>query len=327
MSEHESSDPIALGPEPPRLGRQRGLGLSALAERWLKHRTDLEPETHRTYRRIVRRFVVWAGARRSPARFTRANAADYRAHLGLPGANGRVLSEPSVCLHVRVLKAFWGAIVDQDLAEINPFGKVRSNAPRSAKAWREVSDSELAAIMAARPDYATMFALARWAGLRCGECLRLEWGDIDRNAKVIRIRPDQSRGGRITSKQRPREVPIRPQLMMVLEPRWAESGLVCPVPAADKSLGRTLQKILVAAGVVYDKPMHTLRKCCETEWLLIAPVMDVVSWMGHSPQVAAEFYHRTSRAAMTAVTKTQHAQPAENTPTIAEVESSCPGTP
>jgi hypothetical protein len=53
----------------------------------------------------------------------------------------------------------------------------------------------------------------------------------------------------------------------------------------------------------WDRPFHTLRKCCGTDWgELGIPLADIAAWMGNSPAVAARLYLRTTPTTWSRIT-------------------------
>ena len=231
------------------------------------------------------------------SRITPEMAAGWRAWLGsLDGE--RTLAEASVCLHVRNARTIVGAAVGLGLLESNPFARLKgSSSARGDKAY--VSDADASAMIEACPNGAwrRLIGLCRYAGLRRGEALRLEWDDV--TATEIRVRPEGEEG----TKQRFRRVPVSPRLAEIL---GSERDGVLVAGVGDYNLDRTLcgylqtngkryHGILQRAGLeAYPRPFHSLRSSCETDWLRQYPVMDVCKWLGHSPEVAMKHYHETT---------------------------------
>jgi len=59
---------------------------------------------------------------------------------------------------------------------------------------------------------------------------------------------------------------------------------------------RDLHDLCRKAGVdCWSQPWHSLRKSFESDLFAAGyPILDVCSWLGHSPAVAARHYHRTT---------------------------------
>lgn len=112
------------------------------------------------------------------------------------------------------------------------------------KTWAEV-DQLYAALVEKAPAVAIYYVLGARAGLRPGECLGLRWGDVDLDARTIRI-VRQVRSGKEgpTKSGKPREVPIGATLAAELA-AWrdrnapiAAGALVCPPPHRVRKNGK-----------------------------------------------------------------------------------------
>lgn len=211
------------------------------------------------------------------------------------------LSDQSVCRHVRDAKAIWSLAVSLKILDSNPFSALRGTPAKLEHDWPDVTRDDLQRILAACPSkpWRNLFALCRLAGLRLGEALRATYEDIDAEERTIRVHARREGGvRRETTKQRARTVPIEPGLWAII---GDGSGLIAPVPL--RNIHRDALVIVARAGLpAYRKPFHSLRKNLETEWMDVHPPMTVCQWLGHSPQVAADHYVRTSRTVMAAVT-------------------------
>lgn len=228
---------------------------------------------------------------------TRMDAKEWRGKLA-----EKKLAAGTIAMHIRNAKVLFETAVELDLIDANPFDREVGTAPRVAKNWAEITDADLGKILDACPDdeWRRLFALCRWAGLRIGEVQRLAWDDIRWDAHELAVVPPGSE----TTKKRYRTVPIRPELYrMLTDGHWhGGSGLVADV--GKYNIDRTARAIIKRAGLApYSKPFHTLRKCCETEWMARCPVLDVASWLGHSPTVAAAHYTRPTAESVARVTK------------------------
>jgi integrase len=280
----------------PTLGRWR--------DAYFEQRDDLSDLTQALHSQTIRYLIDYAGEGMRLDRFTRTMAVEWRKHMGTK------VGPATVAKHVRNCKVFFGWAQRQDLITTNPFDRISGTAPKVAHDWKEITNADTEAMIehASSSQWRCIIALCRWAGLRRGEALRLSWGDIDFAAGVLRVLPESRGGSRtISTKQGPpRSVPIRPSLLAVLRAAYeaAEEGSRGPCEMIGiGNLDRDAEKLAIRSGVgAYSKPFHTLRKCCESEWMRDYPAMDVCKWMGHSAQVAAEHYHRPSEASMARVT-------------------------
>lgn len=228
-------------------------------------------------------------------RINRVSAAAWAAGLGL-GAQSR-------CLHVRNAKVIFQRAVDLDLLNANPFDRENGTPPQVTKEWADITNDQMLRLLSACPNigWVHLFSLCRWAGLRRGEALRVRWGDIDWSTHILTVRADAT-----TTKARRRTVPLVPDLFAMLEAgfRSACDGSDGPTDGVSQNnLVREANAIIARAGLPpYEKPFHTLRKCCETAWAAEHPILDVAAWLGHSPTVAAKHYVRTTPETIAKVT-------------------------
>ncbi len=297
---------------------------------------EIAPRTILLHRDTFRYLVAKFGAGRRLDQITPADADDWTVWLrrqpvkpgrGAPNPK-RCLSEGTVRSHVRRAKVIFKRAAKRRHISENPFAEIKGTAPRKVKDWYVVSREQLEDILRCcpTPGWRALLALCRLAGLRRGEALRLEWKDINWERRTIQVLPqaDEETGERVeTTKQAYRQVPIEPRLYEILrECHEAAPGpecmdyepRVCPIKGAI-NIDRALLEITAAAGVPkYSKPFHALRKALESEWLEVHPVMDVCTWLGHSPLVAAEFYHRTTPASIARVTTPPGPRPGHSDP-------------
>mgnify|MGYP000016123043 CR=1 FL=1 len=225
-----------------------------------------------------------------------AEAANFRLFL-----EARRISTATVRKHVRNCKTIW-QWANRGTRRDNPWRFEASAVPKIAKDWAVISPAALERIVHQCPDTAegrqcrAIFALCRLAGLRAGEAIRLLWSDIDYAAGILAVRPESVAGQAREegTKQRYRQVPMSPRLVEVLRGGDRErDGPCCDLPGDYGTLHRRLKPMIKAAGLPeYAKPLHTLRKNLETEWLRAFRVPLVCAWLGNSPAVAAEFYCR-----------------------------------
>lgn len=213
---------------------------------------------------------------------------------------GIPLTEQTVRKHIRNAKSLFHAAHDRDLIPINPFDREASSVLEVDQDWRYVSLEEFERMIDATPshDRRALLALLRLAGLRRGEALRLRWSDLDWNTRRLTVTNTE---GVRTTKKRARVVPMTPRLHEILLAAFeaAEDGADLVAPVNDGNLIRTVEGIIRRAGLTpWPKPLHTLRKNCETDWLAEYPIMDVCKWLGHAPGVAFKHYHQTREETM-----------------------------
>lgn len=292
----------ARGGKAPTLGQWRDKYLSLRRDELSDGTTYLHTLT---FRYLVERFGE--GARLD--KISRLAAAEWAAELGL--------QEQSRCLHVRNAKVLFSWAVDAGLLAANPFARVNGTPAAMDKAWAHIGDAEMSKILAACPNDAwrRLFALCRWAGLRRGEAMRLSWGDVNFEAHTLTVRADKE-----TTKARTRTVPLVPRLYSMLLSGHNEAGTDSSGPTDGvhgHNISHLADGIVAKAGLAeYAKPLHTLRKNCETEWMQNHPVLDVAAWLGHSPAVAAKHYVRPTAASIEKLTESGTKLARNPTPTV-----------
>jgi integrase len=231
------------------------------------------------------------------AKIERMHAAEFRSSLS------KRVKESTVCGIVARVKVIFSHAVDMEIIEANPFERLVSTNGDIDKQWAQIDHATLAKIIEACPNDAwrMAFALARWAGLRINEIRSLQWSNINWDTRIITIQ----HAGRITTKKRTRTCPIRPELFEMLAEHFerADAGELGPAMIPVNNVYKIVPGILENAGCAgYSKPFHTLRKNCESEWAAKFPILDVTSWLGNSPTVAAKHYVRSTEETLAGVT-------------------------
>lgn len=187
----------------------------------------------------------------------------------------------------------------------NPFAAIAVRRVSKSLFVRPIDAAEFAAILNACPDphWRCLFALCRWCGLRAGEAQRVRWVDLDMNKGTVRINtPDaENEELTITTKRRPRVVPLRQELRAELAA--CDRNDDGPCVAMGNNPARKAAAIVVRAGVLpYGEPLQSLRKMCVSEWQEKYPALAVAHWCGHSAQVALRHYYAPTDALVAEVT-------------------------
>jgi len=133
--------------------------------------------------------------------------------------------------------------------------RLRENPPRQGF----MEHSEYLAIRAQLPSaYRDLLDFGYLSGWRRGEILTLEWRDVDRNGRVVRLRPEVSktREGRVLVLSAP--------LQAVIERRWHARAIGCPLvfhePATSlQGFKNAWERACKAAGCA-GKLFHDLRR-------------------------------------------------------------------
>jgi len=205
------------------------------------------------------------------------------------------MADATVRRRVGKAKQFFSEAVERGLIDANPFAKLVSNSTANTKrqffvpaAWIEKC------IALADPNWRTILALVRYAGLRCpSELLRLKWCDVNLPESRMTIHASKtehhSTGGI-------RVCPIFPELRPFLESAWdaAPEGAIYVVDryrGNSVNLRTQFERLIKQAGLVpWPKLFQNLRASRETELMAIDPAKDVASWLGNSVPVAMAHY-------------------------------------
>lgn len=221
-----------------------------------------------------------------------------------PGRKGSKLSSATVSRYLRDAHCIFEAAKSEHVIAVNPFANIARGDGTADEDWQVVTMAQLESILEACPDagWRCLFALCRLAGTRSGqrggEALDLTWADVNWADRIINV-TDQKTG-------RKRITPIQPRLYEILREAYEQApekqAAVCPINRGN--LQRDAAAIIKKAGLeVYAKPLHTLRKNLENEWLNVEPLPTVCKWLGNSPAVAMKHYHKGNWAeAMARVT-------------------------
>lgn len=141
-------------------------------------------------------------------------------------------------------------------------------------------------------------SLALFAGLRRGELLGLQWGDVDLSGEVIHVRRSRVRSSHKlqtqTTKSRTsvRDVPISPELLPILRAEYRLSPSAWVLPCAPETLARRWKRVQADAGLSAGYRLHDLRHTYGTRLILAGCNVRVVQYcLGHSSlEVTARIY-------------------------------------
>jgi integrase len=303
--EVENSTNVRLGNKSPRL--------SEFLERYLAARTDLAEKSLAIQDLVIRRLKLFFSHDPRMDAVTTAHANDFKQWCVTHkfGDSEYKLSNSTVFRHIVVARQIFGVALDEDLIGKNPFAKVKAPAVVVDKDWEYIDDATLAQILDACPNepMRMLFRLARWAGLRQQEAVKLGWDRVDWDRRQLTVMPPE---GKRTTKAKQRTTPIQAKLYDALLAWFEGCPKGTPGPCSgvpDNNLYRQVDGILKRAGVPrYADPFHTLRRNLASDWVEVYPLLDVASWTGHSPQVLATFYHKTKAEMVQKVTGTNLAQ-------------------
>ncbi len=270
--------------------RRRVTTLAAFVDDYIAGRIDVKPGTLTVYGHTRRCLVDHLGASRPLRTITPGDADAFRLFLIAAG-----LRENTTRRRCGIARQFFNAAIRKRLIDSNPFAglpsQVRGNSQRSYM----VTLDEAEKVLAACPDaeWRLIFALARFAGLRCpSEILGLRWCDVDwdRQRFLVHSPKTEHHEGKAE-----RWVPIFSRLLPYMREAFeqAEPGAVHAVTRYrhNNNLRTQLQRIIRRAGLTpWPKLFQNLRSTCQTELEDYLPFKAVCEWLGNSERVAQEHY-------------------------------------
>lgn len=260
------------------------MSLADYLDNYIASRVDCKPTTITNFKQTKRLLVEHFGAKCSLRSITAADADRWRRWL-----IARPLAQASVSKHVKRTKTMFGEAVRGRILRESPFADQRggkeSNKSRHHFVTRRVAD----AVLAACPDHdwRLIFALPRYAGLRCpSEVTALKWSDVLWAENKLRIN---------STKTGLRFCPIFPELRPILDAAYhaAPDNATFCIQRYRKTanLGTQLKRLINNAGYKsWPKLFVNLRSTRRTELQEAFPSHVVDEWLGHSTKTAEEHY-------------------------------------
>ncbi len=186
--------------------------------------------------------------------------------------------------------------VDWKYLQTNVFRQVKKPKPPESKPIF-FSISEFAKIMKAlkKKREANVVAVSFYAGLRLGECLALEWTDVDFATKLLAV---ENKSHHTTKSKRRRVVPIPVVLVDILRRLYKKRDHDCPLifncngsKLSDERVSRVVKKAVSAAKLNPELHFHSLRHGYATTLLTYGvPIYSVSKLLGHSSVKTTEIY-------------------------------------
>ncbi len=270
-------------PVNPRGHTDAGRLLGAFLDAYISGRSDVMDSTTVNYKQSRRLLVEYFGESKLIQQITPADAERWRLWLM------KRCAAATVCKHIKRAKTMFAHAVDDRLLSASPFVKVKAGDDVNPERLRFIDRAMSERILAACPDvdWRSIFALARFCGLRCpSEVLGLRWSDVDWDAGRLRI--DSPKTGL-------RFCPLFPEVWAVLSDAFglAPDGAEFVVSRYrnGQNLRTQLGRIIQTAGLIpWPKPFNNLRASRRTELQEQFPSHVIDAWMGHSTKVAERHY-------------------------------------
>jgi hypothetical protein len=303
----EIAEQLARDPGRREAGQAPQLG-PWLDEKYLPLRTNLADRSMDKQKCVVRRLKACYGAETRMDRITRERAEEFRVWCSKLTKQDKKtpVGEFAVLGNLIIAREIFGRAHKLDLIPFNPFDRMDMETPEFEKEWPYITYADTDKVMecATSEAWRCLIALARLGGLRRGEALRQCWSDINWQTRRLTVKPAR---GKKDTKNRLRVVPMTPRLYEVLWAAWNEApeGAVKPCEGINpEHIEETVRRFVASAGVRPwdDKPLQTLRKNLETDWLDVHPFLSVCEWLGNSPEVAAKHYNKTKDSTIDRVT-------------------------
>jgi integrase len=298
----------------------------------------------RMYESQYSRLVEWTQANRPEVKelrqVTPETAKDFARHLG------ETLSGNSFNKYMTLFRRVWKVLYIEARLTCNPWDKDEIRPKQeAAHSRRELTLEELAAVCAPLSgEMRSLFAVGLYTGLRLGDAVRLDWGDVDIARGVLSVVPHKparkAAGKRVLR-------PIHKTLAGILEetPAPARRCKVMPELAAQydastADLSKKIQAVFARCGIetasksgggraAVNVGFHSLR---HTFVSLSAnagtPLAVVQAIVGHSnPAMTRHYFHESKeslRIAVDALPDVSGVDVAPDTPDAAQVTTIAP---
>jgi integrase len=301
--------------------------LAAFIDGYLAGRTDLKENTHIGLGQARRNLLAYFGEGKNLADITEGDAEEYARYLTTAKAAdnapidtpvGVGLASNTARRLIGRAKQFFRFAVRKRIITANPFADVASSLRANPDRLFFITPAMAAKVLEKCPnaEWRLIFALSRFGGLRCpSEHLALKWGDVDFEAKKIRVPSPKTE--HIEGKAS-RMIPMFPELEKELLAVYseAEAGaewVITRYRQPNQNLRTQFKKIIRRAGLeAWPRLFHNLRTTRETELMEIFPAHVVCGWIGNTVKVATAHYLQTTDEHFAQAVKPAPAKPAEN---------------
>jgi integrase len=235
-------------------------------------------------------------------RLWRAGTPCAKAHQRTPGET-KYIKAASRNREAQCAAACLSFAVRRGLIPRNPLAGMRSEPTHHDRDFA-IPKEDVQAILARCPSWLRQFLTVLYGtGMRRGECLKLEWKEIDLDAGMIHLPAHKTKAGK------KRDVTLSSNIRLVFEmlPRDGASPWVWPCPRRagqhlhENTLSRYWRKARDAAGVKgpdgQEVWLHSLRHTFATDMIItgmpIELVMHMCGWSG--PTMAARYINFAKR--------------------------------
>jgi integrase len=199
------------------------------------------------------------------------------------------LAAATISKHAKRLRTMLQFAVDDRLLSENPAKGLKFGDETNAERKEYVSSEKVQRIINSchDHDWRLILGLARFAGMRPGEIVRLKWTDLDWDSERIRI---------AKFKTKSRECPMFPPLksMLLKASEAAPTGAIYVIQQYRESNGlcTRLDRIVEKAGFKpWEKTFPNLRASCRTDLEFQMRGNHACNlWLGHSKEVAEKHY-------------------------------------
>jgi integrase len=279
----------AAGLIAPRTASTKSATLADFIDGYIAQRADVKPRTTINLKAARARLVEFFGADKSIPDIKPGDADDFLRWLRQKYAGataGRTFKRA---------KQFFRAALRKDIITKNPFDEIKPPSCTNDARKFFVTQEASAQVLDACPDFEwrLIFALSRYAGLRCpSEHLSLKWDDIDWSRDRFLVRSPKTAHHEGHGE---RWVPLFEELRPHLDKAWAqaEDGAIYVIVNHRKvNNWRTrFRKIVRRAGLApWPRLFHNLRASRETELADKYPLHVICYWIGNTERIAAKHY-------------------------------------
>ena len=258
----------------------------------IRENSTVAPATAKIYHRISRSLIECFESDTRIDRVGTADAERWQVWLRQSG-----LAKATVGKYTNCVRGAFNRAVRWKLIETSPFAQLKSGAQTNPSRQAYVSAEVFRSILAIEvdPKWIAVFALLRWAGLRCpSELKTLRWSDVDLRPDKMQLRVRSPKTEHHEGREQ-RVVPIVPELQPILA-SYAQTckvrdGLLFPSLPSAVNLRARFQRMRDKAGVAtWPRLFQNLRASFATDLVDRFPSHVAAAWCGHSVAIQQRAY-------------------------------------